>query len=992
MDGFSLSWLSDPGVFSVNELAPHSDHQIYRDMDEAGAQTTSLTRSLNGVWQAHLALRPKDAADGLLRGETAGVDTVPVTVPGEFQLQYPDWDPPHYVNVQYPWDGHETLTPPQVSEEYNPTVTLVRTFDLTEKDLLSPRVTLTFGVAEAALAVWVNGRFVGYAEDSFTPHSFDITASVQKGRNLLAARVFKRCTGSWLEDQDFWRFSGIHRDVTLTLEPRTHLRDLRVRTPLNEDCTKAALDLRLLIDRPAGEADITLTDPSGAVIYRETAPAGEEVCLCRQMPPVRLWSAEDPALYTLTVVLRDGEGVSEVSVTRVGFREFRLRDGVMCLNGRRIVFHGVNRHEFDCDLGRVVTREMLLKDLRLMKSMNVNAVRTCHYPNTSEFYRLCDQYGFYVIDETNIESHGSWQRPGGPEWVVPGDREDWLPMVLRRGLSMLERDKNHPSVLFWSCGNESFGGRDLFELSCQFRRLDPTRLVHYEGVVNDRRYPDTTDVHSRMYAKVKDIRDYLDHDPVKPMINCEYTHAMGNSCGGIGLYRALEDEYPMYQGGFIWDWVDQGLRTVNCAGRTRLACGGDFGDKPTDWNFNTNGILLGDRTVTPKCQEVRHAFRDIDVRADKDGVTVRSLRVFAPLKGAVLRWDTLLDGVRFREGVRVLPVIPAGGEVRVDLSPCDVPADRGEVILTARVSVSGDPILPDGTVLSVGQAVLGKRALRPETAALPLILGDQNIGVRALGALMERRRGLISLRDARGRETLLRAPQLSLFRAPTDNDGGNGDALRQGVWHLLSRYSCQSEAQVDGSSVSWTYTHPMVPDFRAVLSMDARTDGLHVCLRLAAMKGQPDLPALGLSFQLDPRLDRVSLFGLGPDENYIDRRDGAYLGHFDYMVRDGYTRYVKPQESGNRGGVRAVRVTDGSGHGVEVTGEGLEVSVMPYLPEEFMCCWHPDELGDPIRTVLDIAAFRKGIGGDDSWGAPVLPEYRYPSDREYVLRFRLRGI
>ena len=989
---FQLSWLADPTVFSVGELPPHSDHLIYADAREAMEERTSLVRSLAGVWQAHLARNPQEAPEGLLRGETDGAELHAMEVPGEFQLQYPEWDPPHYVNVQYPWDGHENLVPPQVSETYNPTVTLLRRFELSEKECEAPRVVLTFEAAEAALAVWVNGHFIGYAEDSFTPHRFDITDAAHPGENLLVARVFKRCTGSWIESQDFWRFSGIHRDVTLTFEPRSHLRDLRVRTPLTENYTRAHIDLRMLIDRPAGDVEVKLTAQDGTALLHETLPADGEVNLCQEVRGVRLWSGEDPVLYTLTVTLRDADGVAEVSRTEVGFRQFEMVDQIMRLNGKRIVFHGVNRHEFDCDRGRVVTHDMLLRDLKLMKGMNVNAVRTCHYPNTSEFYRLCDRYGLYVIDETNIESHGSWQRAEGPVWVVPGDREDWQQMILRRGLNMLERDKNHACVLLWSCGNESFGGKDLFELSQQFRRLDPTRLVHYEGVRNDGRYPGTTDVHSRMYAKVADIEEYLNNNPDKPFMNCEYTHAMGNSCGGICLYRELEDKYPMYQGGFIWDWVDQSLRTVNAAGRERLAYGGDFGDKPTDWHFNTNGILLGDRTETPKCQEVRHAFRWMDVLPDRDGVTVRSLRLFAPMKGYRLRWWALLNGEACAEGICALPEIPAGGETRMELPVEDIPYDAGEIILTAQVEVTDDPLLPAGTALARGQAVFGEQPAKEAGKPLPLTAGDVNIGVRELGALMNRMQGLISLRDAAGRETLLRAPQLSLFRAPTDNDRGNGDALRQGVWHLASRYSAQSAAEIDGSAVTWVYTNVALPDFRAALTMDARTDGLHVKLTFRGMENQPDLPALGLSFQLDPRLTHVSYLGLGPEENYVDRREGAYLGRFSYSAHEGWTRYCKPQESGSRGGVRCLRVTDAAGHGVEVTGENLEVSVMPYLPEELAACWHPDELGEPIRTVLDVAAFRKGVGGDDSWGAPVLEQYTFPSERDYELNFVIRGI
>ena len=996
---FTPDWLSDPEIFAVNTLPPFSDHEIYADAAEADAGVSSLVRSLDGEWRAHFALNPDGAPESLLADGSGDGELMAIQVPCEFQLVNPEWDPPHYVNTQYPWDGHEALVAPEVSREYNPTVTAIRTFELSGDDV-DHTVVLTFGGVEAAVAVYMNGAFVGYSEDSFTPHHFDVTAFVKAGENRLVARVFKRCTGSWIEDQDFWRFSGIHRSVTLTLRPRTHLLDLRVTTPLTEGCTKAHLHAELAIaGEMKGEAELALTDAEGATLLEKRVPLAEKLAVEKEIPGVRLWSAEEPNLYTLTVTLRDAGGRTvEVARTMVGFRQFEMIDRIMCLNGKRIVFHGVNRHEFDCDRGRVMTEELLLRDIRDMKSLNVNAVRTCHYPNTSLFYRLCDQYGLYVIGETNIESHGSWAPMH--DWYVPGDKPEWREAVLYRGRAMLERDKNHPCVLLWSCGNESYGGANLKALSDMFHACDPTRLVHYEGVANDRRYTDTTDVYSRMYAKVADIERYLQGNPDKPFVNCEYTHAMGNSCGGMHLYAELEDKYPMYQGGFIWDYVDQALRTTAPNGHERLAYGGDFGDKPTDWQFNTNGIILGDRTFTPKCQEVRHVFRDVWLKPGKTGVTVTNRRVFAPVKGCDIRWTVERDRVPIKAGEVLLPEVAPGESLHVNLPFGKLP-EEGQVVLTCFLVLREQTgILPAGTVLSQGQTIYGATAAEalPDNAGWPVV-GDSNIGLRGdgLGALLDKNTGLISFRDAAGHETVLRAPQLSLFRAPTDNDRGNRGALEQGIWHMVSRYSWTTGAKADiregRTEITYHYRNALLPELDLPVTYTwRRSDELEITVAWPGVENQPDLPALGLSFQLDPRLNTVRYYGLGPDESYVDRCTGALLGWHSYPVSEGLTRYEFPQESGNRRGVQVMTITGEDGHGLQISGDHLEISVSPYLPEEIAAACHYEELQGSCRTVLDVAMFRKGVGGDDSWGAPVLPQYRYPSDRAYSFTFRIRAI
>ncbi len=1000
-DRFTTAWLSDPEIFSVNEQPVSSDHEFFANRREMEENWSSLVRSLDGKWKAHFAMNPASAPDALLTGSIMDGGLKEINVPCEFQLENPEWDPPHYVNAQYPWDGHEVLKAPEVSEKYNPTVTCVKTFHLSLKDL-QHRVILHLGGVEAAVLVYLNGHEVGYAEDSFTSHSFNITAYARAGENRLVLRVFKRCTGSWLEDQDFWRFSGIHRSVELRFWPETHLLDLCVRTPLTDNYQTAHLETTLSVIGRGGQARVTLSDTQGNVLYEETkAVSGQsQVRYEGVIPGVKLWSAEEPTLYPLTVTLTNDMGrVTEVSRTMVGFRQFEMIDKIMCLNGKRIVFHGVNRHEFDCDKGRVMTRELILKDIRDMKAMNINAVRTCHYPNTTEFYRLCDEYGLYVIDETNIESHGSWAPMHN--WVVPGDKPEWREMTINRGRSMLQRDKNHPCILLWSCGNESWGGSNLFALSEYFRKTDPTRLVHYEGCVHDKRYLHTSDMLSHMYMKAADIEKYLQNNPDRPFINCEYTHAMGNSCGGMNEYTALEDKYPMYQGGFIWDYVDQALRVKGPNGQERLAYGGDFGDKPTDWQFNTNGILLGDRTWTPKCQEVRYQFRDVFLTPDKTGVTVWNRKLFAPLKGYAIRWTAECDMKPLGDGEVLLTEIAAGESKHIDLPYGNLPME-GQVVLTCFLVLKQDKgILPAGTVLSQGQLVCGeKAAAQGESTPAQVIVCDNNIGVRGngLGALLEKGGGLISFRDKAGRETLLRAPQLSLFRAQTDNDQGNHTAIRQGIYHMISRYSWPHAVKVEPdesgvTKLTYGFSNLLLKDFEmTVVYTIRRDDEIEVTVNWPGVAELPDMPALGLSFQLDPRLDTVRYYGLGPEENYVDRCEGAYLGWHSYKVAEGMTRYCKPQESGNRCGVQSFAVTDREHHGLLITGENLEISCQPWTVEELQGTYHPGDLMGSVRTVLDVAMFRKGVGGDDSWGAPVLPQYCYPADKPYSFTFTMKAL
>ncbi|MBF1714992.1 MAG: DUF4981 domain-containing protein, partial [Selenomonas sp.] len=546
------------------------------------------------------------------------------------------------------------------------------------------------------------------------------------GENKLAAMVFRYASASWLEDQDFWRFSGIYRDVTLYTKPQHHIEDVAVRAvPIERDgYTDGQLDVHLTFgDAAEKKIKILLCDEDGDCIWEDEASISAKThTFSGDAFAVLLWSAEYPFLYHLLIRVRDAAGsLQEVVRIRVGFREFCLRDGLMQINGKRIVFKGVNRHEFDCDHGRAMDPALFEQDLIALKRANVNAIRTSHYPNSSRLYELADLYGFYVIDETNLETHGSWMRNGACEKdanSLPGDHAEWLPAVLDRAQSMYERDKNHPCILIWSCGNESCGGRNIYEMSAYFRRADPTRLVHYEGIFWDRSYPMSSDMESQMYTKAADIEAFLKEHRDKPFIACEYTHAMGNSCGGMHKYTELAEREPLYQGGFIWDFGDQAIRRRGRDGEEVFLYGGDFGDRPSDYNFSGNGIFFADRRATAKLQEVKYNYQDFTLRPAWNGVEIENKSLFSDADDYELRMTLLLDGRKVWE-TRQLGHSVAPGETKfIDTAIYKMPyLGAGEYVLTASLCLKYEELwAPAGHEIAFGQAVV----VPPEGAATRL--------------------------------------------------------------------------------------------------------------------------------------------------------------------------------------------------------------------------------------------------------------------------------
>ena len=747
----------------------------------------------------------------------------------------------------------------------------------------------------------------------------------------------------------------------------------------------------------------SLEDADGNVVCVESLPIGEEISFARRIPDVKQWSAEVPNLYQLYLTVTDSNGnVVEIVPVDVGFRTFEVKNGVMHINGQRILFRGVNRHEFNCKRGRAITEADMLWDIRFMKRYNINAVRTCHYPDQSLWYKLCDRYGIYLIDETNMESHGSWQKLGAcePSWTVPGSREEWKACVLDRANSMFQRDKNHASVLIWSLGNESYAGTCHAAMSDFFHSVDDSRLVHYEGCFWNREFDFISDMESRMYAKPAEIAEYLDTHTDKPYISCEFLHCMGNSGGNLNLYMELEEKYQQYQGGFIWDYIDQAVLHTNEQGEEYLSYGGDHDERATDYEFCTNGLVYADRTVSPKAQEVKHWFSNVKLFPDENGVAVKNENLFITTACYDFVYRILRNGEKIFESEPVKLVAEAGEKAYFELPFPEVTAAGEYIYEVAMVQPEATDWAEKGYELCFAQYVKTITAERKAcTKPLQVIWGDVNIGIQGEGFhihLSKAEGGIASLRYD-GVEFITRAPKTTYWRALTDNDRGCKHGFDRGQWMTAGLYQKMVDCCVQESDNSVTvimdYEVPMVPVVKQRISYTVTGDGaITVEAAYFGQENLPELPCFGMNFKLKEKYHNFRYYGYGPEENYWDRMDGARLGIFDSNAQDNLSRYMIPGECGNRMGTRWLEVTDDNGFGLrfEAEGEPFESSVLPWSCYELENAMHIYELPKPHYTWVRILACQMGIGGDDSWGAPVQQRYRLASNTDRKLIFTIR--
>ena len=1018
----------DPAVFAENREPPHASFtpsSTPRGTALAAGGHPDMSpnrRSLNGDWKFHWVPRPDERPLDFFEPDydASGWATIPVPSNWEFE----GYGHPVYRDEFYSFPAN----PPFIPHDDNPVGSYRRDFEI-PAGWDGREVFINFDGVYSAFFVWVNGEYIGYSEGSRTPAEFRITEAVRPGANVLAVQVYRWSDGSYLESQDFWRVSGIDRDVYLVSRPATYLRDFFAEAELDDDYENGRLRFTVnLANRGLGtagrhEVRVQLEGPDGRLVWQEpevlevdVPPGGEvEATVVRDVPAPSHWTAETPALYRLSIDVRDPAGeFTEFVTTRVGFRRVEIIDGILTLNGRPITVRGVNRHEHDPDRAHVVSEESMIEDIRLMKQLNINAVRAAHYPNVPRWYELTDQYGLYVVDEANIESHGMGFEPG----VTLAGRPDWLAAHMDRTVRMVERDKNHASIIIWSLGNEAGDGENFDSTAAWIRERDPSRPILYEP--SEER--DNIDIVAPMYVRPYWLERYARSGADKPFLLVEYAHAMGNSVGNLADYWAVIDAHPQLQGGFIWDWVDQAMRATDERGREYWAYGGDFGPAGmrNDGNFLVNGLVSADRQLHPHAWEVKKVYQPVGVsfiHGFPRRIVLENRRAFTDLSDLEGTWEFLTDGF-VRSGALAQLTTEPGARDTLTLRGLPTPTlkEGVETLVGITLRTRDDtPLVPAGHVVAREQFATGLKPplegtfpgghLRTEEAPDATLISGDDFTLR-----FDRGTGILASMRLAGRELLASGapsgPAPNFWRAPTDNDYGNGFPVRSGVWRLAGRPpsrhldSMTVASAPDGTRVTVTshFTLRSI-DARYTLAHEVHPDGTTaISAHLTGVdEDLPEMPRFGTILTLPGDLDRVEWYGRGPHENYWDRRTGAAIGRYTAPVSELAHPYVRPQETGTRTDTRWVALTDGAGTGLLVTGlPTISFSALPYTIEdldggETKSQRHWADLVPRDEVTLTVDHLQQGVGGDDSWGA--VPHHEYTLwPREMGFRYLLRPL
>ncbi|MBN1791392.1 MAG: DUF4981 domain-containing protein [Bacteroidales bacterium] len=1038
--------LEDPKITRVNNLPPHVSFIPFPDSKtlagKKGHESPNY-KPLNGNWKFNWSKNPSERPVDFYKQDYDVSSWKEIPVPSDWQMQ--GYDIPIYTNITYPFVAEPTVLPkdlnmpsvkeippkpetpvqkieypnkslpipPYIPKQYNPVGSYKQTFTI-PADWKGKRIVLHFGGVNSAAYYWLNGEKIGYGEDSKLPTEFDITDKLKDGENTLAVEVYRWSDGSYLEDQDFFRLSGIERDVYLYATPKVHIYDYQVQTDLTNNYTDALLSVTVDVKNhfpgfQSGEhsVEMKLMDKSDKMIAFGKVKTGihlkenAQVVLKYEILAPAKWTAETPNLYQLVLILRDKSGKEVEAVScKVGFREVEIIKGQLCVNGKPIYIKGVNRHEHDEKTGHVISEEGMLKDIELLKQFNLNAVRTCHYPDHPRWYELCDEYGIYLVDEANIESHGM----GYDLNKTLGNNPAWLEAHMDRTIRMVERDKNHPSIIVWSLGNEAGNGSNFYATYDWIKKRDKTRPVQYERAEMER----NTDIVCPMYMPASQMENYAKKYSDRPLIQCEYAHAMGNSVGNFQDYWNVIERYPVLQGGFIWDWVDQGIAQYDEKGNKYWAYGGDFGpaDIVSDKNFCANGIVSPDRRPHPKIYEVKKVYQNIKFKAidlASGKIEIKNGFIFTNLDKYDFEFSIEENGVQVKTG-KIPSISAQPGESRlisIDYSDLTVKPD-GEYFITIRaLQREKETMIPAGHVIAYEQFALScpsKLPVNKVSTGSVNFTSDAN-GTKITGdgfSVAFDTLGWLSSYQSGGKELMIASLKPNFWRAPIDNDYGNGMQNRCKVWKEAAGNMKVISVNVrkvgsDAVELYALYDIPTVKgtwEAKYLVFNDGRVEVNN--LFTTADKRLPEIPRIGMRMRISPEFDNMTYFGRGPWENYIDRYTSALVSKYTGKVSGQEMLYVRPQENNYHTDVRWLALTDATGKGLMVTGRPTFcTSALNSAMEDFDDGdqKHQRHITDVVkRDYIEwcIDYKQMGVGGDNSWGAKPLDKYMlYPGEYRY---------
>ncbi|MBK3516870.1 glycoside hydrolase family 2 TIM barrel-domain containing protein [Carboxylicivirga marina] len=984
----------DPAIFREGKLQPFAWSFPYRSIEiaKAGDKAESYYyQSLNGQWNFKWSVNPAQRPVDFYKMDIELTDWNTINVPSSWQME--GYGAAIYTNVKYPFK----MDPPNIPEEYNPVGSYLRSFTVPE-NWDGNKVILHFGAVSSAMYVWVNGQKVGYSQDSKTPAEFDITPFIIKGENKLAVEVYRWCDGSYLEDQDMWRLSGIERDVYLYALPQSHIKDFYVKAGLDQKYSDGLfqLDVELENFTDASIVEVQLIDNSGNIVYQEvkTGNAGS-LSFDKSLPEVEKWSAEVPYLYTLYVTLKNKAGEAiDIRNTHVGFRTVEIKNKQLLVNGMPVLLKGVNRHEHHEYKGHVVTKESMLRDITLMKQFNINAVRCSHYPADPYWYYLCDKYGLYVIDEANIESHamGSLWNDGYSLEKTLGNNPIWKEAHLDRTINMVERDKNFPSIIIWSLGNEAGSGQN-FEATAQWiKERDNSRLVQYEQAWLE----SYTDIVCPMYYKIEQMEEFVTMNDHRPMIQCEYSHAMGNSNGNLMDYWQLIRQEPQLQGGFIWDWMDQGIAQYLPNGTKYWAYGGDFGpqDVPSDGDFCLNGLIFADQTPKPALHDVKKVYQDFWITTTdlaKGKFSIFNESFFRSTDGLELSYEIKTEGQVVQQDVVKFKKALKPQETRIFKIKYDyVPEKGAEYFINFHIkNTQQNGLLEKGHVLASEQFLLTgfKSPVFSNSSEGTLTLSEDEVKHYVFGndftIVFDKQTGNITDWKYQSQDLLRRGLQPNFWRVPTNNDRGNNMHNRCKTW-----YDVQSKRSIKGITIEKleglvkVSTQSVINVGKSIYNVDYTiypNGAVQVEVDFTKSEGKlPELPRFGMNLVMPDGFELVEWLGNGPHESYNDRSNGVMIDVYSGKVAKQHTPYVWPQESGNKTQVRWMKVTNKQGRGFVVKGhQPLEMSTYHFTIDDLdNNLTHYYQIPQSNITELNIDLLQQGVGGDNSWGHDTHEAYK----------------